>query len=181
MQKHNADEPGLIKFARSEQRKVSSIIIENAVELEGKKGYNKRLLIQGDPHTIKDCCETYLGPNGLIKPMSDANKNQIGIIIDNYTNSHQTPVALAYKDLEAGQNGANHDEEEEGEPNGLKTAEKSGLTLVCILAIGQLFLSDATKVAGREWRDIKSEAMEDNYSELDWVQALSEHETKVLE
>ena len=44
-----------------------------------------------------------------------------------------------------------------------------------------MFLSDDTKVAGREWKEIKSETMEDNYKELDWVQALSEHDTKVLE
>ena len=84
MQNHNADEPGLTKFAWSEQRKCSSTIIENAVELEGRKGYNKRLLIQGDPHTIKDACETYLGPNGVVRQMTDENKGRIGIMIDRY-------------------------------------------------------------------------------------------------
>ena len=83
-QKHNVDEPGLIRFASTEQRKRLSTIIENAVELEGKAGYNKRLLIQGDPHAIKDCCPTYLGPNGLVKPLSEDIKGKIGLMIDNY-------------------------------------------------------------------------------------------------
>ena len=81
---------------------------------------------------VKACCSHYLDANGERQEMNDAKNEELDGIIDRYADAALRTIAIAYKDIQEGECGENHDEPEEAE---VKDIEKSGLTLVAIVGI----------------------------------------------
>ena len=128
---HECYEPGTfttIPFSSS--RKRMSTIISNAT---GNGGYDKRLLCKGASEMVKGCCSHYLDENGERQELNDAKNNEIDDYIDRYASDALRTIAIAYKDLEEGENGPDH--LEPGQDAEIKDVEKSGMTLIAIIGI----------------------------------------------
>lgn len=81
---------------------------------------------------VKGCCSHYLDENGERQELNDAKNNEIDDYIDRYASDALRTIAIAYKDLQEGENGPDHMEPADDE---IKDVEKSGMTLVAIIGI----------------------------------------------
>ena len=129
--KYECWEPGTftaIPFSSS--RKRMSTIISNAT---GSGGYDKRLLCKGASEMVKSCCSHYLDENGERQELNDAKNNEIDDYIDRYASDALRTIAIAYKDLEEGENGVDH--LESANDAEVKDVERSGMTLIAIIGI----------------------------------------------
>jgi len=101
------------------------------------EGYDRRLHIKGASELIVSCCSHYVNAEGEVIELSDEMKGEISNIIDTYAKQALRTICLAYKDIEAGQNGAKHDEGEQ-----VKDIELDGLILISILGIMDIVRSE---------------------------------------
>ena len=74
------------------------------------QGYDKRLLIKGASEIVKSCCTHYLNGQGERVELTDEMNAEMDIVINSYAENALRTIVLAYKDIEAGQNGEKHDE-----------------------------------------------------------------------
>lgn len=134
---HGVLNPGeFISIPFSSNRKRMSTIICNAT---GNGGYDKRLLVKGASEMVKSCCSHYLDENGNPIELDEAKNQQFDDCIETYAKQALRTIAIAYKDLEEGENGPDHLEPEDSE---IKDVEKSGLTLVAIIGIMDILRSE---------------------------------------
>ena len=120
---------GMIRFPFTSKRKRMSTIINNAT---GNGGYDRRLLIKGASEIVKGACTHYLDDKCQKQPITDEIDRLLDDQIEKYAEQALRTIAIAYKDLEPGQNGVKHDEPVDED---IKDVEKEGLILVGILGI----------------------------------------------
>ena len=82
---------------------------------------------------VKSCCSHYLDENGERQELNDAKNNEIDDYIDRYASDALRTIAIAYKDLEEGENGSDH--LESANDAEVKDVERSGMTLIAIIGI----------------------------------------------
>jgi len=116
-----------------------STIIENAT---GAGGYDKRLHIKGASEMVLACCNTYMNEQGQVVPLDDNTTAQVKTIIDTYAKNALRTIALAYRDLQPGEHGENHDEPHIDDESKVKHCEASNLTLIGILGIFDVIRSE---------------------------------------
>ena len=127
----------------SSSRKRMSTIISNAT---GNGGYDKRLLVKGASELVKNCCSHYLDEAGNREELGEDKSGEIDNIIEEYASNALRTIAIAYKDLEEGENGEDHLEPEDAE---IKDVEKSGLTLVAIIGIMDILRTEVPNSVAR--------------------------------
>ena len=116
-----------VRFQFDSSRKRMSTIIEP----EGSGG--KRIHIKGASEIVLESCTTYLDANGQKQPIDDQMKNLIMDIIKSYAKNALRTIAFAYKDLEPGLGGPNHEDLVPGTKVGV--AEETDNTLIAIAGI----------------------------------------------
>ena len=119
----------MIRFPFSSKRKRMSTVISNA---HGKDSYNKRLLIKGGAEIIAKSCQYYLNADAKQCNFEDNQRQMVNTMIHSYAKKALRTIAIAYRDLEPGLHGENHDEPRD---SAVKDVEMSGLTLVAIFGI----------------------------------------------
>lgn len=125
-----------IRFPFSSSRKRMSTILQNAT---GNGGYDKRLMIKGASEMILACCNKYVNESGEVVELTDNKRTQIKNQITTYASMALRTIALAYRDLQPGECGENHDLPHDQE---IKDIEKSDLTLICVLGIYDIIRSE---------------------------------------
>lgn len=108
MKKHKVEHTNdlKIRFPFSSSRKRMSTIIENAT---GSGGYDKRLHIKGASELILACCNSYVNEAGQVANLDDNTVAKVKTIIDQYAKRALRTIAVAYRNLEAGEHGEKHD------------------------------------------------------------------------
>ena len=108
MKKHNVPHSNdlKIRFPFSSSRKRMSTIIENAT---GDGGYDKRLHIKGASEMILACCNSYVNESGQVASLDDNVVAKVKTIIDEYAKKALRTIAVAYRDIQAGEHGDKHD------------------------------------------------------------------------
>ena len=124
------------RFPFSSSRKRMSTILSNAHE---NNSYGKRLCIKGASELVLESCTHYLDEHGQVQELRDDTKKQVLDMINFYAKKALRTIALAYRDLEPGLHGENHDEPDDGE---IKDVEKTNLTLISILGIYDIIRSE---------------------------------------
>lgn len=82
-------------------------------------GSNKRVHIKGASEIVLETCTHYLDRDGQKKVIDDPMKNLLNDTIKNYAKGALRTIAFAYKDLEPGMGGPDHDECLEGSKIGV--------------------------------------------------------------
>ena len=135
-----------MRFEYTERRKKMSTILQNITDNEN--GYDKRLHTKGDSEIVLGLCTHYIDEKGNKVELTDELKQDIITnTIANYSSNALTTICLAYRDVEEGEGGKNH---EEG--NETKHVELNGLTLIGVLGMRDLInpeVSDCTKACKR--------------------------------
>lgn len=88
---------------------------------------------------ILKCCTSYVNEAGQVMPLDDNVVSQVKAIIDSYARQALRTIAVAYRDLQPGEYGQNHDEPLDAE---IKDVELSNLTLIGILGIYDVIRSE---------------------------------------
>ena len=83
-----------------------STIIENAT---GDGGHDKRLHIKGASEMILACCNSYVNESGQVASLDDNVVAKVKTIIDEYAKKALRTIAVAYRDVQAGEHGDKHD------------------------------------------------------------------------
>jgi len=125
---HESPEERYIRFPFTSGRKRMSTVTEN----HGESGSGKRLQLKGASEIVCLACSHYIDANGVRQPRDDTVFQTVSDHIKIYAKDALRTVALAYKDIEAGECGDRHDEPVD-EP--VKNIEKSGFTLIAIMGI----------------------------------------------
>lgn len=81
---------------------------------------------------MKKSCTHYLDENAQPQPLNDQVNNLIDDVINKYATKALRTIVIAYKDIEAGENGVKHDEPVTED---VKDIETSGLTLIGVIGI----------------------------------------------
>ena len=76
--------------------------------IDGDNG--KRIHVKGASEIVLESCTHYLDSNGVKQPIDDQMKNLIMDIIKSYAKNALRTIAFAYKDLEPGLGGPNHED-----------------------------------------------------------------------
>ena len=130
----------MIRFPFDSDRKRVSTIIEN---VEGCD--YKRLHIKGASEIITACCTHYIDERGEKQSLSDNMKGEISNLIEKYARNALRTIAVAYKDIQPGQNGERHDEPSDAL---VKDIEKENLTLICIFGIYDIVRQEVPGAVG---------------------------------
>lgn len=93
----------------------------------------KRIHIKGASEIVLESCTYYLDANGQKQPIDDQMKNLIMDIIKSYAKNALRTIAFAYKDLEAGLGGPNHEDKIDGSK--IAIAEETDNVLISIAGI----------------------------------------------
>lgn len=125
-----------IRFPFSSKRKRMSTIISNAT---GAGGYDKRIHVKGAAELIFGACTHYMDENGTRQKLDDRVRNQVNQITLEYADQALRTIGVAYRDLEPGLFGRDHNEAT-NEP--LKDVETQDLTLICIFGIYDIIRSE---------------------------------------
>ena len=132
-----------IRFEFSSKRKRMSTI---GSEATGNGGYDKRLYHKGASELVLAECSHYIDAQGQRQPITDGKNKQIKDVIEMYADKALRTIGLAYRDLEKGEFGDNHDapEAEMGVVKDVeqKDASGNGLTLVAVLGIYDIIRSE---------------------------------------
>lgn len=124
------------RFPFTSSRKRMSTIISDVGETQF--GYDKRILLKGASEKILASCTSYVNAEGQVVPLTDEMKQKINNdVIVNYAKQALRTIGVAYKDLQAGDGGPNHQEEAEGPEGkqGIMKVEQGGFTLITIFGI----------------------------------------------
>lgn len=124
-----------IRFQFTSKRKKMGTVLTNITDSE--TGYDKRVVVKGASEIVLDSCEFYIDEHGKKHSLPEQMKKEIKKnVIESFAKDAYRTICVAYKDLEAGEGGQDHDEEDE---DGLsRRVEKSGLTCLCILGISDV-------------------------------------------
>ena len=95
-----------IRFEFSSKRKRMSTI---GSEATGNGGYDKRLYHKGASELVLAECSHYIDAQGQRQPITDGKNKQIKDVIEMYADKALRTIGLAYRDLEKGEFGDNHD------------------------------------------------------------------------
>ena len=125
-----------IRFPFTSRRRRMSTVIENA---GNGTSYNKRLVIKGAGEMILKCCTHYMDAKGQVTPLDDTSRSNIDQTIKEYARMALRTISIAYRDLEPGQNGENHDEPKTAP---IKDVELDRLVLISVLGIYDVIRSE---------------------------------------
>ena len=95
---------------------------------------------------VKSCCSHYLDEAGNREELDENKSDEIDNMIEEYASNALRTIAIAYKDLEEGENGEDHLEPDDAE---IKDVEKSGLTLVAIVGIMDILRTEVPNSVSR--------------------------------
>ena len=123
-----------IRFQFTSKRKKMGTILQDIADSE--TGYDKRVVVKGASEIVLDTCEFYIDEKGQKHSLSDQKKQELKkTVIEAFAKDAYRTICVAFKDLEAGEGGPDHDEEQD-EYN--RIVESSGLTCLCILGISDV-------------------------------------------
>lgn len=91
---------------------------------------------------MKKACTKYLDENAQPQPLNDQVNNLIDDVINKYATKALRTIVIAYKDIEAGENGVKHDEPVTED---VKDIETSGLTLIGVIGIMDVIREEVPK------------------------------------
>lgn len=101
------------RFPFTSSRKRMSTIISDVGQTQ--YNYDKRVLLKGASEKVKDTCSHYVNSEGQVVRLTDEVNEMLNKVIENYASKALRTIAVAYKDLQAGEGGPNHMDEAEGE------------------------------------------------------------------
>lgn len=125
---HMCPEDRHIRFPFTSGRKRMSTVTQD----HGLGGYDKRLQIKGASEIVCRACTHYIDAAGNRQPRDDTVFQTVSDHIKTYAKDALRTVAVAYKDIQAGEHGDRHDEPVE---ESVKNIEKDGFTLIAIMGI----------------------------------------------
>ena len=98
-----------IRFHFDSSRKRMSTVIELDGDEETEHGYARRLHTKGAAEIILQTCTHYIDSMGERTLMHDEDREELLCIIQTYAKLALRTIAFAYKDLQKGEGGENHD------------------------------------------------------------------------
>ena len=120
------------RFQFTSKRKKMSTIIESIENTES--GYGKRLMIKGASEIVLGTCSHYLDPEGNKVEITDETFEDIRVnVIEKMASQALRTICVAYKDLNEGDFGEDHDDDHEDGVN--KAVEMNDNVCIAILGI----------------------------------------------
>ena len=111
---------------------------------DNEYGYDKRLHMKGATERVLDSCSHYVNSDGSITELGeDIRDYLVDEVIGIFLNKGFRTICLAYKDLRPNEGGPTHENDDSDNIN--KTIEKSNLTCLGILGIGEVIRPESIK------------------------------------
>jgi Ca2+ transporting ATPase len=126
------DAKDMIRFPFDSARKRMSTVL-NLGDEKNENGYHMRLHTKGASEIIVETCTHYLDIDGNKQVLDDQMQQKLKNIITVYAKQALRTIGFAYKDLNQGEGGVNHDEIRDGSK--IYNIEEGGYTLIGIAGI----------------------------------------------
>jgi len=134
------DLPQVHRFLFDSGRKRMSTIVKT------KEG-NNRVHIKGASEIVLESCTHYLDASGAKQPIDDQMKNQLLGQIKDFAKMALRTIAFAYKDLEPGLGGPNHEDVVAGTKIGV--VEEADNTLIAIVGIMDIIREEVPEAVSK--------------------------------
>lgn len=125
---------GFLRFQFDSTRKRMSTVLNLDESEETEHNYPKRLHVKGASEIILESCNYYLDSDGNKQDLTEDVKAKINETIKNFATQALRTIGFAYKDLLAGEGGADHDRMGEDNPHLAEIEEKNNV-LIAIAGI----------------------------------------------
>lgn len=135
---------GFLRFQFDSTRKRMSTVLNLDESEETEHNYPKRLHVKGASEIILESCNYYLDSDGNKQDLTEDVKAKINETIKNFATQALRTIGFAYKDLLAGEGGADHDRMGEDNPHLAEIEEKNNV-LIAIAGIKDIIREEVPK------------------------------------
>jgi Ca2+ transporting ATPase len=139
------DPKNMLRYQFDSARKRMSTII--TLDQQESNGAYRRIHTKGASEIILKTCSHYIDENGERQMLDDTARGLLEQTIYSYAKRALRTIGFAYKDLQAGEFGENHDAIEDGSK--IYSVEKEGYTLICIAGIKDVIREEVPEAVAK--------------------------------